>query len=97
MRRLLDNFGCGVLSTGEREDPNGSRDVLERYLSLVVECSINTVANHTISVVGNTDAARFGCPFEASRDVDAVAKYIIVVKNDVADMDADAEFDPGVG
>jgi hypothetical protein len=64
---------------------------------LVVECSINTVADLTISVVRDTDTARFGYAFKASCNVDAIAKYIVVVKNDVADMDADAEFDPDMG
>ncbi len=33
-------------------------------------------------------------PSEPRGDVDAVAENIVVVDDDVADMDADAEFDP---
>ena len=47
-----------------------------------------------MGVVGDAHAARLGDPLEARRDIDAVAENIVVVEDDVADMDADAELDP---
>jgi hypothetical protein len=41
----------------------------------------------------DADAARFGEPFEACRDVHAVAMDVIVLDDDVAEIDADAEPD----
>ena len=46
-----------------------------------------------MGVVGNADAAGVGDAFQPGRDIDAVAKNVVVVDDDVADMDADAEFD----
>jgi hypothetical protein len=45
-------------------------------------------------VVRDANASRFRDPFESGRDVNAIAEYVVVVENDVADMNADAEFDP---
>ena len=45
-------------------------------------------------VIGDADAAGLRNSFKPRRDVDAVAKDIVVVDDDVADMDADPKFDP---
>ena len=42
----------------------------------------------------DTDAAGVGDHFEARRHVDAVAKDVVVLDDDVAQIDADAELDP---
>jgi hypothetical protein len=47
-----------------------------------------------LRVIGNADAAGFRNPFETCRDIDAVAEDIVVVKDDVADVNADPELDP---
>ena len=94
LRRRFDNFGCRLLGAGERKHPHRTRNVLERSLPPVVERSINTVADLTISVVGDADSAWLGYAFKASGDVNAVPKYIVVIYDDVADVDADAKFDP---
>ena len=47
-----------------------------------------------MGVVGDADAARLSNSFQPRRDVDAVAKDIIFIDDDVADVNADAEFDP---
>ncbi|HEY3681194.1 MAG TPA: hypothetical protein VGL45_20970 [Bradyrhizobium sp.] len=48
-------------------------------------------------IVGDADTARFGNSLEPRRDVDAIAKDIVVVDDDVADMHPDAKFDPELG
>ena len=40
------------------------------------------------------DAAWYADSLEARRDVDAIAEKIVVVDDDVADVNADAKFDP---
>ena len=45
-------------------------------------------------IVGDADAARLGDSLKARCDVDAVAENIVVVDDDVADVNADAKFDP---
>src|SRR5258708_28033445 len=51
-------------------------------------------SNLPIGIIGHTDLARFGDAFKAGSNIDAVAEDIIIIKNDVTDMNADAEFDP---
>jgi hypothetical protein len=47
-----------------------------------------------LCVVRDANATRLRNPFKASGDVDAVAKDIVVIDDDVTDVDADAKFDP---
>jgi hypothetical protein len=45
----------------------------------------------------DADPARFGQGFEARRDIDTVAKDVVLVDDDVAKIDADAEIDAPLG
>jgi hypothetical protein len=47
-----------------------------------------------VSIVGNADTTGLRNPFEARRNIDAVAKDIVVVNNNIADVNADAKLDP---
>ena len=49
-----------------------------------------------MGVVGDADPARLRDPFQPRGDVDAVAEDIVVVDDDVADMNADAEVEPSI-
>jgi len=40
---------------------------------------------------GNDDAARLGNAFKAGRDIHAIAKDVIILNNDVADIDPDTK------
>ena len=42
--------------------------------------------------IGHANPARFGNTFKPSGNVDAVAKDVVVVDDDIADMDAEPEF-----
>jgi hypothetical protein len=44
-------------------------------------------------VLGNRDTARFGDALDTSCDIDAVAKKVVALDDDVADVDADSELD----
>jgi hypothetical protein len=46
----------------------------------------------SVCVVRKADAACLGDSFEARDDIDAVAEDIIIIDNDVANVNADAEF-----
>ena len=46
-----------------------------------------------LSIIGNTDAAGIGDPFKTGGDVDAIAKDVVVIDDDVADMNSDPKFD----
>ena len=60
----------------------------------VVEGDIDLAADLTLGVVGKADAAGLGNSLEPGGDVDAVAEDIVVIKDDIADVNADAKLDP---
>ena len=92
---------CGGLphrSVGH--DPIGSdrtRDVLDLLLAQVLERKSELVAHLVARHPADADPARLRQGFEACRDIDAVPEYVALVDDDVADIDADAEFDAAVG
>jgi hypothetical protein len=49
-----------------------------------------------ISIIGDADTAWLGDSLKARCDVHTIAENIIVVDDDVADMNADAKFDPEI-
>src|SRR5205085_1659018 len=50
----------------------------------------------TLRVIRDAHAARLCDTFKSGRNVSAIAENVVVVKNDVADVNADAEFDPEI-
>jgi hypothetical protein len=60
----------------------------------ILEGGIDLSADLTLCVVGDANAAGLRNPFKPSGDIDAVAKDIVVIDNDVADVDADPIFKP---
>lgn len=60
------------------------------------EGGIDLAANLTLRVFGNTDSTRLRDSLQPCGEVDAVAKDIGVIDDNVADVNADAEFDPRV-
>src|SRR5262249_30281400 len=73
------------------------RDVLERLLADVFEGEIQPARGVLLDPRRNTDPARFGQSFEAGRDINAVAKDVAILDDNVADIDADAEVDAAIG
>ena len=69
-------------------------DVLDRLLAEILELVRQLVADMVAHAAWNADAAGLGQPFEACRDVDAVAEDVAVLHHDVADIDADAKAQP---
>jgi hypothetical protein len=60
----------------------------------VINSTENLAANLFVGGRSDADTAGFGDPLKPGRNDDAVPEYIVVIDDDVADMDADAEFDP---
>src|SRR5712672_3093779 len=69
-------------------------DILQVLRTHILEGYIELAADLPVSVVGDADAARLSNSLQPRCDVDAVAKDIIFIDDDVADVDADAKFDP---
>jgi hypothetical protein len=55
---------------------------------------VNLASDLPVRVVGDADAARLRDPLKTRGDIDSIAEDIVVVDDDVADVNADAEFDP---
>jgi hypothetical protein len=69
-------------------------NILEGLRPKVVACNFDLTPDLPIGVIRQANAARLGNAFKACGDIDAVAENVVVIKNDVTDMDTDAEFDP---
>src|SRR3546814_12230386 len=70
-----------------------SSDVLDVVLAGVLEPIGQATADLVAGCPGQADAAGLGQALQAGRDVDAVAVDIVVLVDDVAEVDADAEAD----
>jgi hypothetical protein len=69
------------------------RDILEFLLTTILERGAELATHLPVGIVGHADAAGLGDTFEPRRNVDAVAVNIAFLDDDVANMDADSEFD----
>src|SRR5581483_4921873 len=98
-RALDDDFGRRRVGGGAgAPGPHRLGDVFQRLVAHVVIGNLGLAPDLAMRVVGDADATGIGDAFEPRGDVDAVAKDVVVVDDDVADMDADAELDPlGLG
>src|SRR3954447_9571551 len=71
-------------------------DILQLLLAAILESRIELATHLSIGVVRYANAARLGNCFKPGGNVDAVTKNIAFFDDDVANMDANAEFDPPV-
>ena len=79
---------------GDHEGVDAVRDVLDLALADVAERHRHLVRHRLVHRARDADAAGLGEALEPGRDVDAVAEEIAAALDDVADGDADAEFEP---
>ena len=101
------NFGgrCGgfddgrsvAFGEGDAVDPDRPCDVLDGLLAHVLEAEAQLVSHLVVDLARNHDAAGLGERLQPRGHVDAVAINIVVVADDVADVDADAELDAPIG
>src|SRR5262249_52701687 len=69
-------------------------DILQVLRHHILKGGIDLPTHLTLRVVRDADPARLRYPFKAGGDIDAVAKDIGFIDNDVADLDADPVFKP---
>jgi hypothetical protein len=86
-----------------RADPTGASPSMMRctrtgramFLSSCSPASSNVTSSFAVYVLmhagGHADPTWFGKFLQARRDVDAIAKDVVAIKNDVADIDADTK------
>src|SRR5580704_6708668 len=92
MRRSKRSIGVSSYSPC----PHRLSDILQGLRSYIIKYNFDFAADLPISVIQNTDSTGIRYSFKASRDIDAIAKNIIVVKDDITDVDANSKFDPFV-
>ncbi|MCY1231172.1 hypothetical protein D9M72_436100 [compost metagenome] len=104
-RRLADGpFRIGLVRRRRQDhafgpdaiEMHGAADVLQYLLAKVFDRQFEAVGHLCRHRGGHADAADIGQLLDARGDVDAVAEDVVVLEDDVAEIDADAEFDPPV-
>ena len=73
-----------------------SGDILQLLFARVLEVCLKPAPHLPIGIVRDTDAARRSNTFKPCSDVHAVAEYVVVFNDDVADVNADPNFYPFV-
>jgi hypothetical protein len=68
--------------------------VLDVAVSHVLEGAIDPIAHLVAHNPADTDAPRFRQPLQPCRNIDAVAKDVVLFNNHIAEVDPDAEPDP---
>ena len=92
----LGVVSVGVAGCRNPVNPNGSGNILESLFAHIVEGKIEPPSGVFLNTGRNANAAGFGQTFKASGDVHAVTEDVAVLDHDIADVDANAEFDPVV-
>ena len=72
---------------------NWPSDVLDCMFAHVLETEAELVAHLVVYDARHQDAARIGQGFQPCRHIDAIAKDVITINNDIANVNADAELD----
>jgi hypothetical protein len=72
------------------------RDVFKFLLAEVLKLDVDLIADLAISVVRDANAARLRDAFQSRGNVNAVAENIAVLDDDVADMNANTDFNTQV-
>jgi hypothetical protein len=74
-------------------DPNRLRDVFQLAFARVLEVCIELPAYLSVGVVRDADAARLGNTFQPRSNIHTIPEYVAILDDNVAHMDANAEFD----
>jgi len=76
-----------------RVDAHWPLDVIEALLPAIDEVGRHLALHLPPGVLGNRDTAGFGDALDTSRDIHAIAKNVVALDDDVADVDANSELD----
>src|SRR5262249_12455155 len=79
---------------GHRIDPHRPGDVLDLLLAAILERIRQFVANLVAHHLGDADAGGLCQRLQASRHIDPVAVYVVILGDDIAKIDPDAKCEP---
>jgi hypothetical protein len=77
-------------------DPDGLGDVLDRLLAQEICAERQLTLDLVVDAAGDVHTTGFGQRLEPGGDIDAIAEQIVALDHDVAEIDADAEFEAPV-
>src|SRR5205814_5958884 len=90
---VLSEFRCGGdCLRGEAKGAHRPGDVFDLLLAEIIECDWQLVADLIADCSGDADSARVAQGLQPRGYVDAIAKNVICLDDDIADIDADAEY-----
>src|SRR4029077_6585616 len=96
-RRLVGQrqrcFGRSMRGNRDAIDVHRAGDVLYLLLGQILEREVELVAHLVAHDPADVNPAGLGQGFETGGDVDAVAKDVVIVDDDITDIDTDAELD----
>jgi len=93
MEGLSGGTRRGGASISHRENADRPSDILQPLFAGIVEGDVDLVSYISMSIIGQANAPGLRDRLEAYRDIDRVAENIAVIPDDVANIDADPEFD----
>src|SRR5579872_391462 len=74
-------------------EPHWPIYILEQFFAEVIKCEVGLAPDLIEGAAGKIDTARLALAFDASRNIYAIAKDVVAVNDDVADIDADSKGD----
>src|SRR5260370_27975772 len=86
----------GSVSFPKLNPPSSHRlsNVLERLRPKVITGYLNLTSDLPIGIVRHANSAGLSNALQPSGDIDAIAKDVVIIKNDISDVNSHAEFDP---
>jgi len=78
------------------ENADWPREILQRLLTEILEGEVEAARGVFLNARRDADTAGLGKAFEPRGDINAIAKYVAVLDDDVALVDADAELDAAI-
>ena len=74
-------------------DSDRTIDVLDAYVTAILEMNVDSIANAFVDDRGDADPAGLSERLQSRGDVDTIAIDVVVFDDDIAEVNADSEHD----
>ena len=74
--------------------PHRISNIFEGLLSHIITGNLDLAPDLPVGIIGHADPARFGDALKAGSNIDTITKDIVVFNDNIADVNADAKFNP---
>ena len=93
IRRLS---GQGGVLKSDTKQTNGTAYIFQHLLAQILDGDFETIGDLCCHGGGDTDTAHIGKLLNTRSNIHTVAENVAVFENDIAEIDADPEFDPPI-